>query len=443
MLLRRPADPWDTGPPLVRHAGAVRAPARRAPGWNPSLPTHGEDMPSTTCSRLRCAALVVAGLALVSGTVVGQTSGSRKAWRVTGQFSIESEVNSNVFLLSPTQLGELDPPSAAALASGRYSNMERALDVVTALTLALGLKGPALGGRSLEIVPEVSYDYYAQNPDRRNVAVGLTIEQALPSGSAVRLRGRLRPEYFAKNYLVDAVDSDGNDLIEPAERMYRRGTYRDAELSLDIRVRLAKSTKRRPFGAAVRLGAGYYRRDYETPFAGRDRRGPTADALMSLTLSRAVELDLDYALASLSATPTSQVLVVDEAAVGRDLNGNGSATDLEVRTVAVVDRSRLEHRAGASLQFGRGRGPRLTIGYERRWRRYTSEEPDDVAYNGRRDTRDRVDAEVRFPLARQLQLTFGGQYTDQNLNRADDPGALGDINDYRRFSGRAGLTFQF
>ncbi|MDH3456496.1 MAG: hypothetical protein OER90_06605 [Gemmatimonadota bacterium] len=363
-------------------------------------------------------------------------------WRFVWRAEAQSAFDDNVFLLSPSKKAELATPSVDDVASGRFADMADARDVVTLFEAGLGFAGPGITGRTLEILPEVAYEWYAQNSARSHAVIGLRVEQGLPHGSRLRLRGRLTPSYFPKAYLADAVDANADGTISGAERVYQPATYQESRIALDYRFRLANATRRHPFGAAVQLSGAYERRVYDTPFRVRDRSGPEAGLALLLDLTRSIALDVEYGFASYSATPAAQVLVLDEDDAGRDLNGNGTLTDPNVRVVQQVDVSRIENRLGAALTVALAKRTHLTVQYERRWRRYGSEEPFDIAYGGRRDSRHQVGIELETRLAGDLALVLGGDLTDQGLNRSSDLGGIGDIDDYSRHRAFLGLSYQ-
>jgi hypothetical protein len=256
----------------------------------------------------------------------------------------------------------------------------------------------------------------------------------------LRLQGQFTPSYFARNYMADAVDQDANGSITDAERVYVSGEYREGEFGADYRLPLTKSNKKHPWGASLQLGGGYYSRSYDARFDGRSLRGPTAGAKLLLDLGRSVEFNLGYDYSSLGATPSNQILLLDEPDFGLDLNGNGTASDLSARAVTMVDRSRREHSVGASLRFEPSKKAEITLGYEHRRRQYTSNEPLDDVNRGRRDTRRQMSADIRFRLSKDLRLRLGAIHSAQKLNRTADP--AGEIDDYTKSQGRLGLSYE-
>jgi hypothetical protein len=367
---------------------------------------------------------------------------SKRSWRVSPSFQVDAEYDDNVFLLAGSRKDDVAAPSSAEVTSGRYADMKKAGDVLTTMSAGLNVKGPGLMGKPSLIVPELSYELYAQNSERSNVNLGLSIQQEAWAHGRLRIQGNLRPSYFARNYLADAVDQDSDGSISDAERVYARGEYREGQFGADYRVPLTRSSKKRPFGASLQVGGGVYGRSYDAPLGGRNLHGPVAGAKLLLDLGRRLEFDLGYDYASLAASVTDQVLLLNESDFGQDLNGNGSNSDFNARVLTPVDRSRNEHSLGATLRFEPSKRTDLTLGYEHRWRRYTSEEPLDVANRGRRDSRHQLSADLRFRLAKDLRLRLGGIHSSQNLNRTGDPGSTGEIDDYTRSQARLGLNYE-
>jgi hypothetical protein len=371
-----------------------------------------------------------------------QSRKAKNSWRVSPALRVDAEYDDNVFLLSSGRKDDVENPSSAEMISGRYADMEKGSDLLTTMSAGLVLKGPGLWGKPSVIAPEVSYELYTQNDHRSNVNAGFSVQQQAWAGGRLRLQGRVSPKYFVRNYLVDAIDRDGSGSITEDERMYAPGEYAEGEFGADYRLPLSKVTKRQRFGAAIQLGGGFSSRSYAAPFAGRNLHGPTAGAKLLLDLGRRLELDVGYDYTSLAAPRSAQVLLLNEADFDQDFNGNGTATDLDARVATLVDRSRKEHRAGATLHFEPSKPVDVTLGYEYRWRRYTSDQPLDVSHRGRKDARHQISSDIRFRLGKDLRLRLGGVHSRQNLNRTGDPGAAGEIDDYTRSQARLGLSYQ-
>ena len=382
-------------------------------------------------------------LSQVPAPVQSSAPVAAKGWRAAPSFSVETEYDDNVFLLSPGKRDDLDAMGDVTSPSRRFDDMKSPGDLVSTMEARLDLKGPGLRGRTLELQGDVRYELYARNAERQNFSVELAAEQALRHGKQVRLRASVTPSYFAKNYLADAADSDADGSIAPDERVYEAGTYQEIEGQLDVRFRLVESTKQHPFGAAIQPSVGLYSRSYEAPFSGRDLSGPTAGVKLLMDISPRMGLDVGYGFASLSATPSRQVMILDEAAFGEDFNGNGSASDPAARAFEMADRSRTEHSIAATLRYEVGKRADLEIDADHRRRSFGSSQPFDVANNGRTDSRNTFGAELAIKVARGVRLVAGAEVRSQRLSRDNDPDSTGEIADYDKHRTRLGLSYRF
>lgn len=362
-----------------------------------------------------------------------------KGLRIDARFDLLAEYDGNVFLLPSSKKNNVATPSAPAVVSGRYAGMDAFADVITTGRAALGFRGDGFNGRDLTITPTVTYEFYALNAERRNVSLDLSLEQALRRDGRFRLRAGYVPAYFSRNYLADATDANLDGTIAPEERVYARGDYSEFGAQADYRLRLAKSTRAKPFGAFLIVGAGYVARGHDAPFAARDFNGPTGTLRLRLAPRRGLEFETAYDVALLSSPVTPRVVLLDEPVYGEDLNGNGNATDLSARTVRAVDRSRSEHVVGQAMRFEVGKRTDVELMVEYRWRRFTSDEPYDAANNGRRDQRLQVGVDLERRLRRGVRLLAGVRYGNQQLDRRTDLGAEGAVDDYTKLQARLGL----
>ena len=362
-----------------------------------------------------------------------------KPWKFAPRLVIGAESDDNVFLLPPIKRADPAAPSLAELISGRYTGMESAADLITTVDATLAVRGAGLGGWDLTVTPEVTYESYARNGERSNAAFGVSIEQLLRREGRVRVRAQLQPSYFSRNYLADAVDANLDGSIQPAERVYARGEYSESALQIDYRRRLAKASSSHPFGAWLLVGVGFADRTYDAPFSARDFSGVTGTARLQFDLAHGVELATSYDFALLGSPRTTQVILLDEPVYGQDLNGNATATDLNARAVGAVDRSRVEQAIGEAARFNFTKATDLELTVEYRWRAFTSNEPYDVANNGRRDHRMQLGVETSHRVNGIVRLFAGGVYGKQNLNRRVDLGAEGAVDDYSKLQLHAGL----
>lgn len=372
-----------------------------------------------------------------------QRATKKAAVKVEPWVAVEAELDNNVFLLTPARKDAVDDPSAADAASGRFAGMESASDVIVQARGGVGLQFDGLGGRAFTLSPALKYDFYTKNSERSHLTASVALAQALARGMRTKVELAYTPSYFPKNYLLDATDANGDGRIAPEERRYAPADYSAMDVELAHRLRLKKSTKRSPLGAELDLGAGYYTRSYDAPFTARDLSGPTFRTTLDLTPGDRFDLTAGYSLEMLSSDKAQEVVILDESDAGRDLNGNGNATDLDVRSVQLVDRSRREHELNVGARFGVARRTDLRFEYGLRLRDYLSDVPLDVAHRDRRDTRHELRGELSTRVARGTRFTTGARYAKQTANRLVDSDQADEADDYTRLRAFAGLRVEF
>jgi hypothetical protein len=397
-----------------------------------------------------CGSLVLA-FSVIAAPRVGQAQAPEpapsarpaKTWHASGALHATERADNNVFLLSDARIAQVDTLTAPAPPTTRFADMQSASDFITAVRAELGAAGPGLFGRSLSLRLGAGYDFYARNDKRRHVALRFSIAQAFPHHGRLQLRGRLTPSYFFRNFLADAIDLNADGRIESNERIYAAGTYRDSRILLGYRQELVRARHGRPFGAAVELEVGHIDRRYDAPLHYRSYNGPMVGAALALDFSRSVALELGYTHASLNSQPDSAVLVLNEPDFNHDFNGDGTATDLRVRTVQLVDFSRTEQDVNVRLRVGRADGVRLGAHYRHRWRTFPSTQPFDVYNNTRRDHRDFVGLELIVPTGPRTAFVVGGDTETQIVARSLVPNLTSAGTDYSRRRLFAGWRYHF
>lgn len=385
--------------------------------------------------------LALCGIAAFGAAEPLEAQAPGHVWYATGTLRADEQANNNVFLLSDAARARLDTFTAPASPTTRFADMRSVNDYITAVRLGLGVEGPGLFGRTLSIRSDNRYDWYALNAKRRNVDLGLSVTQAFPHHGRLQVSGRLVPSYFYRNFMADAIDLNGDGVIQSSERIYAAGTYRDSRLLIGYRQWLVRSTKTEPFGAALELEVGHVVRTYEAPLGYRSYRGPTVDATLALDLTRSVALDIGYTHASLNSTPDTAVLLLNEPDFNLDLNGNGTTSDLRVRSVQLVDFSRQEQDLDLGLRAEVTEGITARLHYEHRWRSFPSVQPFDVLNNSRRDRRDFVSLELSFRAGPHAHFGVGGDVETQKLSRSLVPSLTGEITAYTRNRFYAGWRY--
>ena len=378
---------------------------------------------------------------LVAGPVAAQNP--VPSWRPSARISAPLHYDDNPFLLTPAARSAVGDPSADDIVSGRFRDMASATDVIALPAVQVGLQGPGLFGRLLELSADVTYELNVENTRRRHAELRFGIEQAFPKGGRVRLRADWRPSYFSKNYLSDGVDLSGDGNITPDERVYRPGTSHEVDLTVNVRRRLLKARRDRPLEVTGQIEVGYFTRTYEAPFTGRDRHGPGAGAALSFDVGRNWTIGVDYTFQSLTSNVSREVQILDETQFGVDFNGVNGAADTEARAFELVDRSRVEHEVRTSVAARLSRPLTLELAYARRMRAFGSTQPFDIANRDRHDSRNELEAGLAIRVTRGLRLGLSGAFAKQSTNRSGDPGSTGDVADYSRRLARVVLEYRF
>lgn len=388
--------------------------------------------------------VAVALCSLSAGPVAAQTIANPSVsnnhlWKLQPSFDTEVEFDNNVFLLPDQKKAKL---TAGAPAGTHYADMVSASDAVTTVRAQLSLDGPGMASKRISIVPEVGYDFYARNAERRTATYGVTVAQKTARGGLLRLKASMQPQTFFKNYLLDAIDLDASGSITSGEKLYGPAKQGETTIESDYTLRLRKQSAQRMMGAALRLSGGWYSRSYNASFTSRDLKGPTASGKLLLSIAQHSRLDLGYAFASLAAPRMLNVMLLDEPQFGRDFNNNGTATDLSARAVEMVDRSRTEQELSASFSTDFG-ATDLELAYARRTRRFSSTQPYDIANNGRRDARNEFGGTLRHKISSAIRLRATAERGAQTLNRANSAVVTGDVADYTRLRTSVSLEYSF
>lgn len=366
---------------------------------------------------------------------------SQKAarWRLSPVADLTLLFDSNPFLLNDGQLVRVDAPRRADSVSGRYVDMESASDLRLIGRVSVVANRKALNGRTSRLQPWLELDRYSRNTERQRTAFGVDFTQELGHQGAFSVAAAVTPSYFARNYLADAVDLNGNGRIAASERRYARGAYAERAIDVDYERRLRKASKADPLAIWLQLGLGYRDRPSAAPFDGRSLKGPTAGLGLRFKHRNGVEADTRYEVQLLTSPVQQQVVLLDEPAFRTDFNGNSNAADNNVRRVQSVDRSRTAHSLRQRLRLPLSDVTALTAELGLRMRQFGSNEPFDVANNGRRDQRLRIGAHLTHRLSDALRLEVGARYDGQRLNRRTDLGAEGAVDDFTRTQAWLGM----
>jgi hypothetical protein len=355
-------------------------------------------------------------------------------WRFAPEFRLAETFDDNPFLLSDSRKSGLQAPSSSSVTNGRYDAMTSSSDYITSLRGGFGAQGPLLGGHKASLSGHARYEYYQSNVKRRNMVYDLRGLQSLGHGSELGARAEIQPKYFFRNFLSDAIDLNGDRVIDQSERIYAAGTFSDQEFAGEFSQRVLKPGNGGS-GATLTIEAGRKVRNYQQPFQTRSYRGPFVGGGAELDLGSGLGIDADYHRYSLRSTPGPTVLLLNEPDFNQDFNGNGTTTDLRVRSVQTVDFSRLEQEFSGRFRVRPAGSVETSIGYVLRLRNYESTQRYDVYNNTRRDRRNGLTLDVGYRLAPGTAVHIGGRGEIQKLtNTLRVTAPVEDVTDYSRKS---------
>lgn len=379
-------------------------------------------------------------LAVCPNAVAKNSSGKKparaqKSWKGAVKIGAKEWYDTNTFLLSDSQITRLRSGNPDDQISGRFKDMNSASDYVFRPSVELLAEGPGIASRRMGLEAGVHYDMYALNPKRRHFGIDFAAEQNTSRNGRMRVKFEYTPSYFYKNYLADATNFTSSVL--PSERVYKPDVYSEWDITVDYRHRLAD-------GKAAILGrAGYLERRNQAPFIGHDRNAPHFGGGINFNLAPWWRFDGSYDLALVDSPRVQEVMILNEPDFNVDFNNDGNTSDLSIRTVQFVDRRHREQFFRASTRLGIGEKSYFEIGYERRHRNFLSKEPFDIFHNGRTDNRDAIHATFTSHFGQGFQFTTGYAYSFEKSNLPNDPGVVGEVNNYKRSLGFAGLSFRF
>ena len=389
------------------------------------------------------ASLLAVGMLLLAAcpNVVAQNSSGKKpakaqkSWKAAVKVDAKGHYDTNTFLLSDGQRTRLQAATPDDQISGRYKDMNSVHDYIFTPSVKFLAEGPGAGGRKLGLEAGLNYDMYFLNPRRRHFNIDLAAEQNTSRNGRARIKFEYTPSYFYRNYLADATNYTTSVL--PSERVYKPDVYSQWDISVDYRHRLVGGK------AALLARGGYLQRRNQAPFVGHDRNAPHMGGGVDFGMTKWWRVDGNYDLALVDSPRVQEVTILNEPDFGVDFNNDGNTSDLSIRTVQFVDRRHREHLFRASTKLGIREKSYVEFGFERRHRDFLSKEPFDVFHNGRTDNRDTFHVAFVSHLNDSLQFTTGYNYIFENSNRPNDPGVVGEVNDYKRGVGFVGLSYRF
>ncbi len=360
-------------------------------------------------------------------TVTAQQTDQPEAsgWNIRWQAKAEVERDDNVFHLSPDQMFKMERVDSMENLSERYKNMSSIEDVIIPVALEFGAsRENGIFALPLSMQIGIEYQSYTKNPKRSHVILDLVFQQKVSSDGRVRFQSQYVPSLFWKNYLADARDSIGR--VSAGERVYKPGTYREWDVSLDYKHQF-HGLLRWVDGSFL---IGYRSRTYDDPFPSRNqsaiRLGPGLEFDFTKWWTAEVGFVYEYGRSPI----TAEVMILDEPDYLLDFNHDLDVADLNRRTVQNVDRSRNAALINAATTFKPIKGLSISAKYEYLRRQYLSQELIDPGNRDRVDKRNGVRIAIDYNVVLGLHLRVGYRYEKQVTETPADPEVLGETADY-------------
>ena len=341
--------------------------------------------------------------------------------------------NDNVYRLSTAQERRFDADSPANQTNGRFRGMADKGDWIWRPELAVDVELPGFGKKQeIHFEPWVGYDMAFLNSEQRAERAGVDARYELRGPQELRLDVSYVGKRLRKNYFYDSLPNPGPN-VSTAERIYRPGRFRQAELRASYERRLWSHKPGKGSVAPRRLtgelGTELAWRLFNDAFENRDL--DTRGGFGRLELEgRRWFAETEYAY-------------LDREAPGRGENTLVDVGGSDVVQVVQVDRSRVDHR----VRVGGGWKPvkRTWLELEYEWRRsdFGSRNPADTAYFRRTDTRQRVELEATYRWSKKLRLEAGLRWTDEETVTPLDPIDDEEEDDYRQWLARVGARVDF
>jgi len=400
-------------------------------------------MPGVKIPCLKTMVVLVCLFGLVGFFAVNASAANKiGGWKVKTEASMGFSYDTNVFKLTSQQSDRFDkdksvvpnpvgnPDQKRAVAdqtSGRFNKMDSIDDFIFTPRVKATFSRSGIMGRKLSITPSIEYNKYVQVQEKSYFDFGLGIKQKVGKHSHVGLNFGYAPNIFRKNFLSDAVDTKNPpgtiNKISSNEKIFSPAHHDDTTAVLSYGRRLWKNHRKQgrglfPDALSAKVLVGYENRNFDDPFTNRTEDNFLAGLDLGLALHKHTNLTLSYLFKGISTNVDTEVLIRNETNFGVDLNGDGDAMDLRIRTEQNVDRSRDQHTVGIKVSTRLRKGWYAHAKYEARFTSFNSQQPFDVSRLNRNDTRQKAALGLKGEIARRWFLALGWVNEHNHANRS-------------------------
>jgi hypothetical protein len=344
----------------------------------------------------------------------------------------------NVFKLSEKQMDRFNLNNPGDEISGRYNDMESINDLIFSIEPKFKMETKnGLFNRMFSLTGKLNYQHYSRNTKKSFFKLSLSGQQKVSKNGTIIIEAKYIPSRFNKNYLLDATDSTGS--VSSSERIYHEAVYGKIDLSGAYRHRF--------YVGSLKINSdffmGYGNKSYNDEFPGRNQDAFYTGLALTLKPGKSWDLYLEYTYESVKSPITKEVMILDEPDYQIDFNNDGDFADNNRRTGQTVNRS---HSAN-NLEFVFSVMPvkRFAVyaGAELTFKDYLSSEPIDPNYKDRNDRRTEFMLGFEYQILKKLFLMVEYKNINQQTDRPEDPGSVGEETDYITNIVKAGIQWRF
>jgi hypothetical protein len=337
-----------------------------------------------------------------------KTKNQRQSLIIKAEF--QTEYDSNVFRLSSNQKDRLRINDLEDRASRRFIRMNSIGDVFFTPRLSLKYRRQGLWKKQFQIVHQLAYSVFTQNPLKNFFTANLDFKQNVSKNSSIKLENQLRHGVFRANHLASASDDDfSGDIgnIDRDERIYAAGIFYETESIISYK----HVTKGEKCGFSVCVlpivdfepFIGLSFRRYRQPFRNRNRDVVLGGTKFLLDFGR-LDLSLGFRFEDSSSPNNEELVLVDETSngVASDFNLDGRFKP-NAPLITNVDYSRKNVHYNLGVSYRLFRSGKLAFLYRQRKTHFSSSNPLDIEHFSQEEIRHRLRSQFDWNFYKRWQ----------------------------------------